>query len=146
MKYFYYLQKLFCSVPQKELFRNRAQVKWQQHNTVWNLFPIVTQMNRESEYGSKLAKHISLESKFVICQKLVVMSFFTVLSWDMVSRLHLYCQGPKTEHDRNLKWWVKSLKRTSFSLLEFWFSSASHTFLLWLDEEDRYIWNILKTG
>lgn len=47
---------------------------------MWNLFPIVNQMSRESDYESKLAKHISLESKFVICQKLVFMSFTQYLA------------------------------------------------------------------
>lgn len=79
-KYPYYLLKLCCSVPKKEIFRSRAQIKWQHHNTMWNLFSIVSQMNRESEYGSKLAKHTSFESKFVVCQKLLLRSFTQYLA------------------------------------------------------------------
>lgn len=61
----------------------------------WRVFvPALTKLNRESVFESKPAKYTIFQSKSVVCQKLVPMTYM-VLKRDMVSSLDLYCQGPR---------------------------------------------------
>lgn len=54
IKFFYHLLKIRSNVPQKEVFRKGAQVKREHHNLYRFFVPIVTKLNRESVFESKL--------------------------------------------------------------------------------------------
>lgn len=94
---------------------------------------VVTKLSRESVFESKVAKCIIFESKFVICQKLVPISYIHSTYERHGFNIRFVLSRPKAcqTMTQELEMVDESFKkRTCSSLLEFRISWASLTFLL----------------